>query len=263
MPADLRSTIKAIAKKREVMDEIERKKDEIVLLQTLNSENLSKYYEASKGLEEDSVMRVAEYKKYAENAKDGREFMDHVIRALSEVSRVVNTAYSLAQEAVGGTLSDDQRETLNVKFDACKAQLTFIGEHYKYNGNVLMNDGTLETPNDEVKFQVGTGSEARITYTLFGVNQIDFSGNISTQSDAGDVLILFEGDGGFIDVIKTGVADASSKFMQLELLYTTLKSQTEEAQRALNEYKTQRLGELAQSVSEMEGQIEILEVFQK
>lgn len=262
MPADLRSTIKAIAKKREVMDEIERKKDEIVLLQTLNSENLSKYYEVSKGLEEDSVMRVAEYKKYAENAKDGREFMDHVVRALSEVSKVINSMYSLAQEAVGGTLSDEQRAALDIKFQAYNDQLAFVASHYKYNGNELINDGTLTTT--DVEFQVGSGSNARVNYTRFDITSIDFSGNdIVSQDNANSVLDEIEGAEGALAVIKQALATASGVYMQLDLLHSTLKSQTEEAQRALNEYKTQRLGELAQAVSEMEGQIEILEVFQK
>ena len=89
-----------------------------------------------------------------QDAKDGVSVVELADGALAEVHDMLQRMNELAIKASNGTVSDDDRETIQSEVNQLKDEITRIGETTEYNGRKLF-DGTFDlkgyTDNKEIK----------------------------------------------------------------------------------------------------------------
>ena len=89
-----------------------------------------------------------------QDAKDGVSVVEIADGALAEVHDMLQRMNELAIKASNGTVSDDDRETIQSEVNQLKDEITRIGETTEYNGRKLF-DGTFDlkgyTDNKEIK----------------------------------------------------------------------------------------------------------------
>ena len=89
-----------------------------------------------------------------QDAKDGVSVVEIADGALAEVHDMLQRMNELAIKASNGTVSDDDRETIQSEVNQLKDEITSIGETTEYNGRKLF-DGTFDlkgyTDNKEIK----------------------------------------------------------------------------------------------------------------
>ena len=89
-----------------------------------------------------------------QDAKEGVSVVEIADGALAEVHDMLQRMNELAIKASNGTVSDDDRETIQSEVNQLKDEITRIGETTEYNGRKLF-DGTFDlkgyTDNKEIK----------------------------------------------------------------------------------------------------------------
>ena len=123
------------------------------------------------------------------NAQDGISMVQTAEGALNEVSDLLGRMRELSMQSANGTLSDDDRATLDNEFQQVVSEIDRIAETTEFNGVKLL-DGT----NGDIAIQVGIGAT---TADQINVSATDASsstlgittgGSISTASTAQDML---------------------------------------------------------------------------
>ena len=91
------------------------------------------------------------------NANDGISFVQTAEGALNEVSSILTRLRELAIQASNGSVSNQDRETLDEEFQSLINEVNRIGSSTEFNGIKLL-DGS----SSSVSFQVGFGTTAGI-----------------------------------------------------------------------------------------------------
>ncbi len=95
------------------------------------------------------------------NAQDGISMVQTAEGALNEVSDLLGRMRELSMQSANGTLSDDDRETLDNEFQQLVDEIDRISETTEFNGVKLL-DGT----NSDIAIQVGIGSSTADTISV-------------------------------------------------------------------------------------------------
>lgn len=116
------------------------------------------------------------------NASDTQSALQIADGALSQIGDISGRLQELATQAASGTLSDDQRQTLQAEYSQLTQEVQRIAATTEFNGKQLLG-------GDGISTQVGTGSgtENQINYSGVDVSSLVSSvasGNIGTQSGA-------------------------------------------------------------------------------
>jgi len=74
-----------------------------------------------------------------QNATDGVGMLQVADGALSQITTLLNTAVSLATESATGTVSDNQRTSLQAEFASIQQEITNIGTNTTYNGQAIFS----------------------------------------------------------------------------------------------------------------------------
>ena len=117
------------------------------------------------------------------NANDGVSFVQTGEGALNEVSNILIRLRELAVQASNGTVSVDDKETLQEEFAALRDEITRIARSTEFNGIKLL-DGSVT----QAFFQIGIG-------TNNAINKIGISLSPTLASDLG-LQTLNIGSGG-------------------------------------------------------------------
>ena len=123
-----------------------------------------------------------------QDAKDGISVVEIADGALAEVHDMLQRMNELAIKASNGTVSDDDRETIQSEIDQLKEEITRIGETTEYNGKKLF-DGTFDlkgyTDNKEIKVNYFSDTVDFGKYAL-NFTDIDFNadGTIANTTKA-------------------------------------------------------------------------------
>ncbi len=128
----------------------------------------------------------------ARNASDGISITDMADSALSQISDITSRQGELAAQASNGTLSDDQRSTLNAEYQQLDQEKSRIMSTTQFNGVSVFSGSTI---------QVGTDGNSTSQIQLPGVDAsaISNAADISTQAGAQSA----------IDSVKTSIDNLS------------------------------------------------------
>ena len=91
------------------------------------------------------------------NANDGISFVQTAEGALNEVSSILTRLRELAIQSANGSVSNQDRDTLDEEFQSLVSEINRIGTSTEFNGIKLL-DGS----NSTVSFQVGFGTTAGV-----------------------------------------------------------------------------------------------------
>ena len=118
------------------------------------------------------------------NANDGVSFVQTAEGALSEVSNILTRMRELSIQAANGTVSDDDKKTLDDELSLLRNEITRIAQSTEFNGIKLL-DGS----STQAYFQIGIGTSS-------GVNQIGVSlvGTLASDLGLQTVNIASSGD---------------------------------------------------------------------
>ncbi len=129
------------------------------------------------------------------NANDASGIIQIADGALSKITELLNRAVTLAEEASSGTLTDAERETLNVEYDQIKAEINRVFSTVNFKGVNLFNTSSTTAKTFEI-FVGDTEIASTITISIgggsrsatYGSSGLGLTSNISTSSDAQTAL---------------------------------------------------------------------------
>jgi len=78
-----------------------------------------------------------------QNASDGVGLLQVADGALSQITTLLNRAVTLATESASGTVSNQQRTSLDAEFQSIQTEINTIGQKTTYNGAAIFAAGTL------------------------------------------------------------------------------------------------------------------------
>ncbi|MEM8714123.1 MAG: flagellin, partial [Planctomycetota bacterium] len=121
------------------------------------------------------------------NAQDGVSLVQTAEGALNEVSGILSRMRELSMQSANGTLSDNDRTTLDTEFQQLVNEIDRISTTTEFNGVKLL-DGT----NTDIGIQVGIGGATSDSISLSGAaastSSLGISGGISTSTTAQSML---------------------------------------------------------------------------
>ena len=100
----------------------------------------------------------------ARNAQDGLSLAQTAEGALGEVSNILSRMRELAMQSSNGTLSNNDRATIDAEFDELKAEINRIATETEFNGTAL-----LEGTNTAITVQVGIDAGETIQLAMVDV----------------------------------------------------------------------------------------------
>ncbi|OGQ98132.1 MAG: hypothetical protein A2284_18290 [Deltaproteobacteria bacterium RIFOXYA12_FULL_61_11] len=164
---------------------------------------------------------INEYNKARDNLSSGLAVLNTADGAASEVGNILQRQRELALQASNGVLSDRDRNTLNVEFQALNEELDRISSQTSFNGQPLLNGQGLGSGSTTVA--VGENQHIALPSmdlrtSALGVSSLD----LSTQEGAANAL---EGlDSALSEVMNTRAA-IGAKSNQLGSALTTVENQ--------------------------------------
>jgi flagellin len=127
---------------------------------------------AGLGISERMRSDIRSFSVASRNAQDGISMVQTAEGALNEVSDLLGRMRELSMQSANGTLSNDDRETLDNEFQQLVSEIDRISETTEFNGVALL-DGS----NTDIGIQVGLGAAT--------ADQISVSGTDASTSTLG------------------------------------------------------------------------------
>jgi flagellin len=124
--------------------------------------------------------QVRSFSVAARNAQDGLSLAQTAEGALGEVSTILSRMRELAMQSSNGTLSANDRTTLDAEFEELKSEINRIATETEFNGTAL-----LEGTNTAITIQVGIDAGETIQLAMVDV-QTGATGLNIVGLDAGD-----------------------------------------------------------------------------
>lgn len=159
---------------------------------------------AGLGISEKMRSQIRSYGVASRNAQDGISLAQTAEGALNEVSNILGRMRELAMQASNGTLSSDDRTTIDTEFDALRSEIDRIATQTEFNGNALLNTSTT------LDIQVGLDSGDTI-----GINTIDVQTGTSGLAIDGLATDTAANAADALDDLDTAINDINSARGQL------------------------------------------------
>lgn len=158
------------------------------------------------------------------NAADSQSALDIADSAMGQIGDISGRLQELATQSASGTLSDDQRQTLQAEYSQLTQEIQRIASTTEFNGRQLLNGEGVST-------QVGTDSSANSQISYSGVDVSALvssvaSGNISTQAGAQQALDQVSS---FISGVASKRGDVGAASSRLEVADNNNQVQRENA----------------------------------
>lgn len=151
------------------------------------------------GISEKMRSQIRSYGVASRNAQDGISMSQTAEGGMAEAGNILVRMRELAMQSSNGTLSADDRTTLNTEFGELIEELDRISADTEFNGTALL-DGSTAT----VDIQVGLDSGDVIDISLVSVDSTDLAVNASAVDTAGNAGTAL----GAIDTALTSVNTA-------------------------------------------------------
>ncbi|MBE5884736.1 MAG: flagellin FliC3 [Lachnospiraceae bacterium] len=165
----------------------------------------------------------------SQNASDGVSVIEIADGAMTEISEMLQRMNELAVKAANGTMTTEDRETIQAEIAQLKEEITRVSETAEFNGQKLLN-GEFEmkgyTDNVDIKVNsyssdvpvkeytitsLSLGTDADGNYTLDGITYGDgFPDADSLEAEIADDLLTIKGDNGFEMTLDVSGATATS-----------------------------------------------------
>ncbi|MCB9914228.1 MAG: flagellin FliC [Planctomycetes bacterium] len=135
---------------------------------------------AGLGISEKMRSQIRSFNAAGRNAQDGISLVQTAEGALNEVSNILGRMRELAVQASNGTLSTEDRATIDTEFTALTSEIDRIAGDTTFNGISLL-DGSASTAS----IQVGINSGETIAVSLADTDSTALSiGSLSTTTAA-------------------------------------------------------------------------------
>lgn len=139
-----------------------------------------------------------------QSANDGISIIETVDGAMSEIHDILQRINELTVKAANGTLTDEDRGTIQSEVDQLKQEITRIAKTTEFNGQPLM-DGTFDlkgyTDNTAVKVSSYSDNVTVQHYIIKAMDlQLDAEGNIDAQKST-----VYLSDDSFKDITSKNV----------------------------------------------------------
>ncbi len=145
------------------------------------------------------------------NISDGAALTRVAEGGLSEISGLLSRGRELSVQAANGTLSDEQRSTLNNEITAIKDEINRISNVTEFNGQKVLDGSLAPGSSNQVAVQAGVQNTASDRISLneiessstaaLGVDSVD----ISTQQGAQNALASFDNAIGKVASNRAGI----------------------------------------------------------
>jgi flagellin len=144
---------------------------------------------AGLGISERMRSQIRSYGVAARNAQDGLSLAQTAEGALGEVSNILGRMRELAMQSSNGTLSANDRTTLDAEYDALVDEITRISGDTEFNGVALLDN------TNTVAIQVGVDAGETIALTMVDVSALTVAADdVSTQAGASAALAKIDAD---------------------------------------------------------------------
>lgn len=121
----------------------------------------------------------------AQNAGDGVSIIEIADGALSEVSEMLQRMNELSVKAAHGTMTDDDRATIQEEIAQLKEEITRISEDTEFNGQTLLNgEFDLKGYADNADIRVNSYS-TEVPAKVYTIDSI----NMTQDPDTGDYIV--------------------------------------------------------------------------
>jgi flagellin len=154
-----------------------------------------------------------------QNASDGVGLLQVADGALSQITTLLNRAVTLATESATGTVSSQQRLSLDAEFKSISTEIDTIGQKTTYNGAAVFNAGTLT-------IFMSDSSTAGTTSVGVAMVTVD-AGHLNGASLTADALTTVASS-------TTALTDINSAIADVAALRGTLGASSNQLQAATN-----------------------------
>jgi flagellin len=149
--------------------------------------------------------QIRSYGVASRNAQDGISLSQTAEGALNEVSNMLGRMRELAMQGANGTLSVDDRGTLDTEFQALVEEIDRIASQSEFNGTPLF-DGTVPT----VVIQVGINANETIDVALPMTDANTLGVDVLDVLDITNANLAITGLDAAVDVINTARGELGS-----------------------------------------------------
>ena len=149
------------------------------------------------------------------NVADGASVLNTFESTVSQVGDILGRLGELATQSANGTLSDDQRASLNAEFTQLKEEVSRQTESAQFNGVQLGDQVSIQIGANSEPLSISTGDPSQLISTI---NSLD----ISSQSSAQSAIDLIGEAASSVTALKGNFGAAQSR---LESIDSTLQDQ--------------------------------------
>ncbi len=149
------------------------------------------------------------------NVADGASLLNTFESTADQVGNILGRLSELATQSANGTLSDDQRASLNAEFSQLKDEISRQTASTEFNGVKFGDQVNLQIGADSEQLSVSTGDPAALNATISGLD-------ISSQSGAQGALGLISQATDAVNSLKSTFGASQSR---LETVDSTLQDQ--------------------------------------
>lgn len=142
---------------------------------------------AGLGISERMRSDIRSYAVASRNAQDGISLVQTAEGSLNEVSDILGRMRELSMQSANGTLSDDDRATIDTEFQQLAEEIDRIALTTKFNGVDLLN-GTNTQIAIQVGIDGGTSDTIMLTPTDVSASVLGVNGSISTIASSTTML---------------------------------------------------------------------------
>lgn len=167
--------------------------------------------------------QIRSYGAAARNAQDGISLVQTAEGALNESSNILSRMRELAIQSANGTLSTEDRATINTEVDALIDELDRIADSTTFNGVELLNGGATTTAT----IQVGIDQGETIVVNLQDANSAALGVDgvlVDTVDNATDALADIDGA---INILNTARGALGASQNRLASAFTSIQSARE------------------------------------
>jgi flagellin len=155
------------------------------------------------------------------NANDGISLAQTAEGGMNEITNMLQRMRELSVQAANGTLSDGDRDNLQVEFDAMISQIDDVANRTNFNGvNVLNTAGTLNIQTGSSAGEVVTISTSDVTAATLGVNALVI-GDSATPANVDTDAALSSLDAA-LNTVTTAQANLGASQNRLEATVSSL-----------------------------------------
>jgi len=146
---------------------------------------------AGLGISERMRADIRSYSVASRNAQDGISLAQTAEGSLSEVSDILGRMRELSMQAANGTLSSQDRQTLDTEFQQLVEEIDRIATTTTFNGVSLL-DGSNTAINIQVGIDGGTNDTITVSGADTSASTLGVSGSITTASAATSLLTTID-----------------------------------------------------------------------